>query len=102
MKQEIKLIFWRESAPVRRRRFLLLGLAEVTQNLGGFLPDPVHVVDQELEVGINCSHFCVYGATGTMDLLRAPLLSALEVVGHIVHFNLIVLLPLPSLSPPAP
>ena len=29
MKQEIKLIFWRESAPVRRRRFLLLGLAEV-------------------------------------------------------------------------
>ena len=29
MKQEIKLIFWRETAPVRRRRFLLLGLAEV-------------------------------------------------------------------------
>ena len=50
------------------------------------------MVDQELEVGINWSHFCVYGATGIMDLLRGPLFSVLEVDGNIVHFNLIVLL----------
>ena len=70
----------------------------MTQDLGIFLPDRAHVVDQELEVGINWSHFCVYGATGIMDLLRDPLFSVLEVDGNIVHFNLIVLLPLPSLS----
>ena len=51
--------------------------SEVTQNLAIFLSDPIHVVGQEPEVGINCSHVCV----------RAPLRLAFEVDCNIVDFQ---------------
>ena len=61
----------------KRYAFLHELIVEMTENLAIFLSDPIHVVGQEPEVGINCSHVCV----------RAPLRLAFEVDCNIVDFQ---------------